>query len=159
MESLAECLLGIIIRAFLSLYIVIIDKQIVQRRDQIVRIGRQLQKILHLPNSICVIPNIEPGILYEDLRLAAELFGCMCLISTLGLGLALLKGTLWDFWVFGFIFIGPACLIGVLFLSLVLAKRRLLRDGVEIDDTMISSHSGRNFGLERSIQWVWVDGW
>ena len=159
MESLAEFLLGTVTRAFLSVSIVIIDKQVVQRRDQIVRKGRQLQTILHLPDYICVIANAEPGILHRDLRLAAELLGFTYLIGTFGLALALCKGTLWDFWVIGFIFIGPACLVGVLFLSLVLAKRQLLRDGEKIDDTINSGHGGRNIELERSIHWVWVDGW
>ena len=159
MEPVAEFLLGIITRVFLSASIVIIDKQIVQRRDQIVRKGRQLQKMLHLPDYMCVIASVEPGILHRDLRLAAELLGFTCLIGTLGLGLAFLKGTLWDFWVLGFLCIGPACLVGVLFLSLALAKRRLLRDGAKIDDAMNSGHDGRNIGLERSIHWVWADGW
>ncbi|KAH8879435.1 hypothetical protein GQ53DRAFT_755957 [Thozetella sp. PMI_491] len=158
MKSLIKFLPGVIIRVFLTVSVVIIDKQVVQRRDQIVHKGRQLQNI-YLPESVCVIADTEPGILYRDLQLAAELLGFTCLIASLGLVLAIFKGTLWDFWVFGFLFVSPACLIGVLFLSLSLAKRRLLGDRGEIDDTRSSGHSRRNSGLERSIHWVWADVW
>ncbi len=94
MESLAEFLFGAVIRVFLSVSVIMIDKQIVQRRDRIARKGRQLQKILHLPDYMCVFANAEPGILHRDLRLAAELLGFACLTGTFGLVLALFKGTL-----------------------------------------------------------------
>ncbi len=158
-ECLAECLVGTITRIFPTIFVVLIDQQIVQRRDEIVRNGRQLQKTLRLPDCMCVIAHAEPGLLHGDLRLAAQLLGFACLSGNLGMGLALYKGTFWDSWVFGFIFIGPACLLVLLFLSLFLAKRRLLRNGAGFEDARPSQPGERNIELERSVQCVWANAW
>lgn len=68
MECVAEVLLGTVTRLFLTISVVLIDKQVVERRDRIVRKGRQLQKALRLPECLCVIAHAEPGILHRDLR-------------------------------------------------------------------------------------------
>ncbi|KAB5528081.1 hypothetical protein GE09DRAFT_1150243 [Coniochaeta sp. 2T2.1] len=100
----------------------------------------------------------------DEIRLSAELVGFSCLLSALGAAAALAKGTVWN--ILGLGVVAPSCIVSLLWMVLVLSKRRRLGTtshtlGIkDVHDAPPSKlQGGRNVDLERSIRWVSADGW
>jgi hypothetical protein len=62
-EIVVRLLVGIPCIAFMVLLHLFADKQVLQRRALAVRLGRQLQTSLRLPESIRVFADIDPGMM------------------------------------------------------------------------------------------------
>ncbi|KAI2618604.1 hypothetical protein GGS26DRAFT_595896 [Hypomontagnella submonticulosa] len=118
----------ILFRGIATAVIYTIDKQIVQRRDVLVRYGRQVQKTLDLPDCICVFTAEDPGMADDDIRLAGMFLSFSlffaCLVT---FGRVSSRGTIWDPYVLGFGVVNPVCTFILVWLMLILAKRRRLR--------------------------------
>ncbi|KAI1354187.1 hypothetical protein F5Y01DRAFT_321841 [Xylaria sp. FL0043] len=67
-ELLGYLLFQIIMRSVAFAMVVFADRLIVQRRELIVRIGRRLQTIIHLPQCLCAFTAHDPGISKRSLR-------------------------------------------------------------------------------------------
>lgn len=124
-ELFGECCGFVLSRLFLTAYIFLIETQIVERRESIIKNGRALQDSLHIPECICVFTKEDPGMADENLRWGGIALAFSFLFAVLGLGCRLPSvGTFWDS---GVIFLGlviPTCINSLTFLILILAKRR-----------------------------------
>jgi hypothetical protein len=159
-EVLGDVVMNVVVRSFLTAGVIIIDKQVVQRRDIVIRRGRQLQDLLRIPQCIQVITDTDPGMPDGEIRMSAEFLGLCCFISAFGLVLALAKGRIWDPWVLSFGATAPGYLLSVLWLVLVVSKRRRMRSPMLTDKKAhhtphTATQAGRNVELERSITWIW----
>lgn len=127
-DGLGEVLVSICFRLYLSVFVVLVDRLIIQRRESIIRWIRKTQDFLRLPECLRVWADIDPGMLEEDVRIGAEVLFGAGLFFNLGLlilwassGPATLSG--WIFW-FGI----PACMVIVMWVVLALRLRRRLRE-------------------------------
>ncbi|OTA95733.1 hypothetical protein M434DRAFT_186371 [Hypoxylon sp. CO27-5] len=163
-DACAECMLGVVFRIFFTGAVILIDKLIVQRRPSIVHLVRQLQNIIHLPKCMHIVASTDPGMGDEDLRLAAQFLGLGGFFAMFGWIRALDQGIFWDSLVLGLAFGVPGCLTVVVWIMLVLARRRLVSRASYPSIGYGSEEKGTppnetNRGLERSIQAVWADAW
>ena len=126
-DCLGQLLTELILRTIIYAAFIVIETQVIQRRDSIIQWGRQAQNRLHIPECMRIFTEKDPGMQVEDMRMAAEILGFACLLAFFGQIGALAIGTVWDPWVFGLVFVGPGCLLGLLWLILALSKRRLSR--------------------------------
>ncbi|KAI0536120.1 hypothetical protein GGR58DRAFT_406818 [Xylaria digitata] len=67
-EIIGFCVAQVLCRAVLSIEVLVIEKQIVSRRKQIVGIGRAFQRALRLPRCLCAFAEQDPGITEGALR-------------------------------------------------------------------------------------------
>ncbi|KAK3938762.1 hypothetical protein QBC46DRAFT_439664 [Diplogelasinospora grovesii] len=163
-ECLGELAAQCIFRTFLTVIVVIIDKQIVQRRDVVIRRGRQLQNLLRLPEWMRVFSETDPGMLDKDIRTSAECLAASSLSAGLGVTAALAKGTLWDFWALSLGVAIPVCINIVVWLMLIHSKRRqsraqplLIGNGYRSKEQggRHYDHSAGDLGVDESIRAVW----
>lgn len=119
-EVFAQCL-G---RLYAAALVIIVERQIVQRRDLVIRYGRRLQRFLRLPEYMCVVSETDPGMLDQDIRIGAELLCFLCVpMCVSGLVLAVAFGTLGHPVVIGLTIVGPGCIAVIAWLVLILRKR------------------------------------
>ena len=135
---LAELVIGFISRGLLTGFVFLIDRQIVQRRDLVVRLGRRAQDIFHLPEWMCVFTAEDPGMSYNNIRMSASLLGFSYLWVPFAFFLLMpMKGTIWDPWVLGLGVVNPACFSFFTWLTLIFLKGRQDRQsgpgGLEVD--------------------------
>ncbi|KAI0145737.1 hypothetical protein F4776DRAFT_607739 [Hypoxylon sp. NC0597] len=106
-----------------------------------------------------VVASADPGMGDKDLRLSAELLGLAGFFSMFGWIRALDLGVFWDALVLGLVFGVPGCVAVLVWIMLVLARRRLVsRDSyLSIGSGSVEKYNipgGTNCGLKRSIQCV-----
>ncbi|KAI0382220.1 hypothetical protein F5Y04DRAFT_280005 [Hypomontagnella monticulosa] len=89
-ECLCEICGQVTMRGIATIITYTVDRHIVQRRDIVVRYGRQAQKSLNLPDSICIFTAEDPGILDGDLRTACSLWGFSLVFAWVFTSLAVL---------------------------------------------------------------------
>jgi hypothetical protein len=147
-----DLIVQIICRGFFSLYVFMVEYHVIQkRRHTIIARGRQFQEKLRLPQCIRPFSDQDPGMLDSDMRRAATVFGFSWLFSTIGLWVGIpIKGTILDPIVIGLVFVNPICMICIVWLDLVLAKRYRLR---------YLRRTGRVLGgpsLESDISGLWA---
>ncbi|KAH8683493.1 hypothetical protein BGZ61DRAFT_534934 [Ilyonectria robusta] len=157
-ECMGELCLNIILRGFLTLCVIAIDKHIVGRRDTVVRLGRQCQDLLRVPECMRVFADVDPGMQNGEIRMAAEFLGLAGLLNALGVLILVAKGTFWctPAWCIGAVF--PGVLVLVLWTALLVSKRRLLRSPALLKDPIAAAEEG-DPGLQRSINSVTADAW
>lgn len=172
-ECLGKFITQVIIRSILTGAAIIIDKHIVQRRDLVIRRGRQVQNWLGLPEWACVFSEKDPGMLDADIRAAAMALFVTCLVATLGMVAAYSRGTFWDPWALALGVVIPGCLVILIWLVLILSKRRRNSRAFSMEhghcetmplkgetgQTGQHDQSGRNLELESSIRVIWNDCW
>ncbi|KAI1455095.1 hypothetical protein F4805DRAFT_460030 [Annulohypoxylon moriforme] len=100
-----------------------LNQLIVQHRDTIVPLARQLQRILGIPAHLRVIHDEGPGISDVGLRLVVTLLVCLPMLS---LGNALFyasaTGSFWSWQVIATAVVAPICL-GIWFWAVLLVVR------------------------------------
>ncbi|KAK1772214.1 hypothetical protein QBC33DRAFT_520574 [Phialemonium atrogriseum] len=139
-ECLGELLVNVVGRAILTGAVIVIDKQIVQRRDVVIRWGRQFQNWFPLPEWMFIFAENDPGMPDTDMRIP---------------------------WALGFMVVGPGCIAGLVWLVLILSKRCLRSRILAMEDghcraALSKGQPGqqdqneRNLGLEASTRSVWV---
>ncbi|KAI1393392.1 uncharacterized protein F4822DRAFT_384501 [Hypoxylon trugodes] len=127
-EDLGKFIGFIVVHIILTLHLYLVDRFvkrcILPRRPQIVYWGRRTQSTLHIPERLHIFSVAEPGILDEPLRNAVMMLSMIGLISSLGLLAWCVKGTFRDpvVWVLGFAM--PAFCMLLLWLGLIIARRR-----------------------------------
>ena len=84
-EALGEFATQVIGRSVVSVAIVIIDRQVDQRREIITRKTRQLQDLLRMPECLRIITDTDPGMPDDEIRLSLQFLGFSCLLSDFGL--------------------------------------------------------------------------
>ncbi|KAI2466014.1 hypothetical protein F4781DRAFT_407222 [Annulohypoxylon bovei var. microspora] len=158
-DPCARCCVDLTFKCCLSFIAFVADRYIVQHREAIVRGGRRVQNALHLPGFLRVIADTEPGILKKELRRAGEFALGASFISGIGTLFAALKGTFWDAVVLVPFLIIPLCIYIVVWIKLICAKRKLMREGwngKEDDFVGVEGREEENSGLEYSIQGIWA---
>ncbi|KAL7624671.1 hypothetical protein AAE478_006241 [Parahypoxylon ruwenzoriense] len=144
-----ECLRGIcgeicgkfVLNGLATAVLFIIEKQIVQRRELVIRLGRQAQRILHMPECLCVFTEEEPGMLDSDIRMAGTCLSISYLFASLAvLGATTLRASFRDPWVWTFGIAIPLCVSMLVWLMLIESKRRrLCYTTLEADQEIIDS--------------------
>ena len=172
-ECIAQCLAHVIFRCFLTAVVHITEKHVVERRESIIRYGRQLQDNLRLPDCIRVFAATDPGMPDGDIRIAAYVLG-LCGFLAVVAGLYGLTSTIRDPLVLFPGIIGPGCAILLLWLGLALAKRRRVAQhslatwqGHHVVSTSLNKEQmdppangrERDIDMQRSIQSIWTDAW
>ena len=164
-EYLGEFAMQCIFRCSLTMIVVLIDKQIVQRREVVIRRGRQLQNLLRLPQWMRVFTETDPGMLDGDIRMSAEILAMSSLIAGLGATVALAKETPWDPYVLSLGAVVPTCINVILWLSLIQSRRRLSGSrpvhsrsghGSSEKESRQYDYIVRDWGLEESTHSVWT---
>lgn len=121
----AEFIVKICCRGFFALGAVLIDYQVVQRRDAVIRLGRNVQRTLHIPDCMCVFSDTDPGMEDESIRMGAQLVGLACVLVIFGLGMvAPLKGTILDACVLSIGVAAPLFLVLIAWVALIYDRRR-----------------------------------
>ena len=126
---LSDFLAEFLSRALVTCVCLFIDRQIVERRDLIIRWGRRAQNTLHVPRSLRVFVDTDPGMLDEKIRFAAWMaFGIGLGINIGGVLFILapagkLRNMVWV----GLMVICPVCMTLVVWLNLALSRRSLER--------------------------------
>lgn len=157
----------------------IIEHYIVERRELVIRHGRQLQRYLRLPDCLCIFAETDPGMLDDDIRLASMLLAIASFSSILGLLAGIAEGTISHAVLIAGIVL-PTCLIILLWLLLCLSRRRLVSSRVSLlddsneEERMTASRKGQGSGgrgqgqddgrrnrimetsLEQPIEWNWT---
>ncbi|RMJ19041.1 hypothetical protein CDV36_001267 [Fusarium kuroshium] len=151
-NDFGDLIAQILCRGCLSLYIFMIEHEVIRkRRDAIIARGRQFQEKPRLPEYLRPFADQDPGMLDSDMRRAATMFGFSWLFSTIGLWFGIpIKGKILDPVVIGLGFVNPICVICIVWLDLVLAKRYRLR---------YFRRTGRLLGepsLESDIGALWI---
>ncbi|KAI6084140.1 hypothetical protein F4821DRAFT_177838 [Hypoxylon rubiginosum] len=156
-ECLAECCGQICVRlSFLGLataMLHIVDKLIVQRRELVIRLGRQAQRILHVPECLRVFSDEEPGMLDGDIRMAGTCLIISYLIATTPFLVATLLGaSLWGpgTWTLGIA--NPLCVSIVVLVELIKSKRK--REG-PCCKTLEEGHAIRDRSLDDDMRFLW----
>lgn len=144
---------NIICRGALSLLACFIENQIVQRRDIIIKLGRQLQYSLKIPECLQAVTIEDLGLADEDIRISAFILCYSFFCAALGCCAAVsLKCTLLDTWVFCVVIINPCCNCIFTWLYLILAKRRRLsRRNIHGE-----LESDRDLGLNSLLNDIWT---
>ncbi|KAH7002307.1 hypothetical protein EDB80DRAFT_809239 [Ilyonectria destructans] len=157
-ECMGEFCLNIIVRGFLTVCVILIDKHIVGRRDTVVRLGRQCQDLLRVPECMRVFADIDPGMQNREIRMAAEMLGLAGLLNAFGVLILVAKGTFLSTpaWCIGAV--APCVLVLVLWVMLLVSKRRLLRSPALLKDPIAAAEAG-DPGLQRSINSVMAESW
>ncbi|KAI1773128.1 hypothetical protein F4818DRAFT_443488 [Hypoxylon cercidicola] len=155
-ECLAGCCAEIcgrgIIKGLATGICYIIDKLIVQRRELVVRLGRGAQRILHIPECLCVFIEEELGMLDSDIRMTGTLLSFTYLIAGLAVVVrpAGAGGDLWGPWIciFGISF--PLGMSLLAWFMLLLSKRRRLSGTPREAGSKIGDRS-----LEEDVNFFW----
>lgn len=150
-----RCLSGFCVYSVWSAVIILVDAQIVQRRDTIVQRGRELQNSLHIPNCLRVFAEADPGMLKEDLRAAAHFLVLACAMVVFGVLVAFLKWTVRDSSVLGAAVIGPLCIVLLVWLGLILGRRKISKGNFQDDredPEKGTPNNGWNPGLKRALR-------
>ncbi|RKU48569.1 hypothetical protein DL546_008174 [Coniochaeta pulveracea] len=160
-ELLAEFIGQVVVRSIITAVILLVDKYIVQRRDAVIRGGRQAQNRLRMPECLRVFTETDPGMSDEAIRDSAYLIVFCCFLTVFASLVALVKETVLDKFVLGFGVVGPACVLSLLWLGLILSKRRRERTqtytGKEGNDTPRTTTEGGERDL--GIRYVWTAIW
>ncbi|KAI0103113.1 hypothetical protein F4776DRAFT_668904 [Hypoxylon sp. NC0597] len=155
-----ECLGGLcaeicgrfVLNGLATAVLFIVEKQIVQRRELVIRRGRQAQRILHVPECLTVFTEEEPGMLDSDIRLAGTCLSISYFFASLAIFcVATLGASIWgpSFWIFGIA--NPLCVSTVIWLMLIESKRRRLRyTKVEADQEILIDRS-----FEEDVRSMW----
>ncbi|KAK5652631.1 hypothetical protein OQA88_10224 [Cercophora sp. LCS_1] len=137
-ELLVQLIGRVIVGGLIMSVVAFVDRNIVPRRNIIVRRGRAIQNALHISRHICVFADEEPGMLDKDIRLAAEVLVLAGFFSNFALLILVLDPRevtpYWLLFIPGIVI--PGCLLFFLWLYLVKSKRRLearLRDEKVVD--------------------------
>ncbi|KAI1800908.1 hypothetical protein F4811DRAFT_574630 [Daldinia bambusicola] len=133
MTSWGELLIGTIFPIIAFGCAVLIDKNIVQRRDTIVQLGRQAQRRLHVAKCIRIFSETDPEILKEHLRDAVQFLGLASFFGFLGVVMGFVVGTLWNPMTLLFLGVFPNCIALLVWLGLVLARRKMEKGDFEDD--------------------------
>lgn len=107
----------------------LIDNQIVPRRDTIIRRGRRIQNILHIPIWAHVFTETDPGMPDKDIRLAAQFVFTAFTTFAFGLLMAFTRGSLWNICSLAFMIVIPGCLLTLLWVGMAFSRRRRASDG------------------------------
>jgi hypothetical protein len=150
-EMFAFLVVNILMFGYVALAAYIIDTHLVQRRERVVRVGRRVQNLLHLPGWMRVFTETDPGMLNKDIRSAAQGLSWSVLIAFFGFLVALTKGTIWDPWVLSLGFAIPFSMNILIWLELVYFRRRLARR-LESERLSLVEHEG--YAKERAIPTV-----
>ncbi|KAM0335774.1 hypothetical protein ACHAQA_000824 [Verticillium albo-atrum] len=127
----AGCCLEIIHRIFVSLYFAVIEERIVKNRDKVIAWGRAVEDWLHLPTSFRPIYEGDPGLLDDEIRIAAVFLPFGFLLAVLAIPVLLDN----ENFVVGMVCEGLGlCLLLLVYLRLMLVKRRRLRRGWTEDE-------------------------
>jgi hypothetical protein len=171
-DGLGECIGQIcaiicfegIVRLSLTIIVCITYTFVIPHRAAIVRFGRGVQNVLHLPSFMRIFADKDPGMLDRELIVIT---GCVsaCGIST-GLGglITLAAKTWWKVMLVAGVAV-PACIMIVLWIVLVLARRRLNRSPAvatigqtEKDvegQTEEEEQAAREADVKAWTKWIW----
>ncbi|KAI1461005.1 hypothetical protein F4805DRAFT_454454 [Annulohypoxylon moriforme] len=130
-EICGELVLNVLATTFLF----IADKLFVQRRQSVIWIGRRTQRILHIPECLCVFTEEDPGMLDSDIRMS----GTVLILTYFMAGMAMLSTTVMrpDARVAWLCFSGiilPLSSLMIIWLGLILSKRRRFSHGGPKED-------------------------
>lgn len=103
-----------------------IENHIVYRRHIVIKIGRQIQHRLKIPECLRVITAEDPGLTDVDIRISTFMLCCSFFLAALAFCLVMLGGSLSDNWIFCIAVVNPCCVCVLVWLRLILGKRRRL---------------------------------
>ncbi|CAJ2501672.1 Uu.00g045250.m01.CDS01 [Anthostomella pinea] len=168
-DCMGECVAQCIFRSILTIYFIVIEGLIVERRDPVIRCGRRLQHLLHLPKAMCVFADEDPGMSDDTIRMSAVALSLSFTVAIMTvLVVAVFRGSFvfWDPWILGLAVASPICVIATVWLVLALALRReraRLGKGIHTASTKETEGSAlsentrmEEHGLERSLQAIWT---
>ncbi|KAI1659236.1 hypothetical protein F4813DRAFT_395170 [Daldinia decipiens] len=155
LDRSTKCLVVCCVYSIWGATMILIDAKIVQRRDTIVQRGRELQNSLRIPSCLRVFAEEDPGILKENLRTAAHFLVLACAMAVLGVLVVFLNWTVWDSSVLGVAIISPFCMVLIVWLGLILGRRKIskgnFKDDREDPEKGIPNN-GLNPGVKRALQ-------
>jgi hypothetical protein len=160
---MAECCF----RTSLTVYLVVIEYQIVQRRDVLITHGRKVQNMLHLPKGMCVFSEEDPGMPDDDIRVSAMSLSISFTLAILAILLvACTKATVvfWDPWILGFVVVNPICVTVTVWLLLALSKRKRAHTGGRIhtesaeknQDSTWKTTTVEDSGANKELRLIWT---
>lgn len=144
---------NIVYRGALTFLACFIENHIVQRRHIIIKIGRQLQYGLNIPECLHIITAEDPGLTDHDIRISAFIlcisffcaaFTCCVVVPA--------RRTVLDTWVFCAVVINPYCVCILLWLHLIFVKRRRLSRRNMYGEL----ESERDPGLDGLLRDIWT---
>lgn len=105
-----------------------------------------------------VFADIDPGMQNGDIRMAAEMLGLAGLLTAFGVLIVVAKGTFRSTpaWCIGAV--APCVMVLVLWVMLLVSKRRLLRSPVLLKSPTTVAEAG-DPGLQRSINSIMAESW
>jgi len=135
------------------------DRQIIARRELIIRWGRRAQNTLRVPHCLRIFADTEPGMLDGDIRGATVMAlgtGASINIGLLALFLVKPADKLRNWLCFGLLVIYPVGMILVEWFALVLSRRRLERRPASFDGK--GNHAEGDKSIRDSIAWLAIYG-
>ncbi|KAI0894990.1 hypothetical protein F4806DRAFT_471374 [Annulohypoxylon nitens] len=127
------------------------EKLFVRQRALIIRGGRLIQKILHIPEFLCVVTEEEPGMLDHDIRLAGTCLMFSYLVASPGIWCIIkVWDLIWNPLFFICAVANPICTSLVVWIMLILSKRERLRRTTSKGDQEVMDSS-----LEEDINSLW----
>lgn len=153
-ECLPALVASVTWRSIVTIIIWIIEKQVVSRKHRVIAVGRHLQHLLHVPECLSVFTFEDPGMADDDIRLSALVI-CS---SVFGVFLAFfvimpIQETIWSGWILGFGIANPCCVCILVWVQLIVARRRRLSRR-DLHGALESDSDGGMEGLLRSL---WSD--
>lgn len=137
-ECLGEICVSVVFRVILSICVFVIDYQVLSRSDSIIRRGRQIQDLLHLPRWMRVFSDEDPGMSKSKIRLAAEILALSALLSLIGTVVAFGKGTVINWATLTLSVVLPICINATLWLRLALSNRKRASKGQAMNERFVS---------------------
>lgn len=126
-ECFRVLIANLVYKGALTLLACFIENHIVQRRHIIIKLGRQLQYSLKIPECLQIVTAEDPGLTDDDIRISALILCCSLFCAALACCIVMpVRRTLLDVWVFCAVVINPWCICMLLWLYLIFVKRRRL---------------------------------
>lgn len=149
-ELIGRLLVEVIFRTLVAGVLLFIDRQVVERRDIIIRWGRRTQHALRVPRCLRAFTDTDPGMLDREIRFAAQIAFGSGLAMNCGLLIFILEpeGKTRNIICLVLVVVYPAVAALVTWLALVLARRRLERRFASCEKI---NHTDGDMGLATSI--------
>ena len=152
-ECFRVLVVNLVYRAVLTLLARFIESHMVQRRHIIIKLGRQLQYSLKIPECLQIVTAEDPGLTDDDIRISAFILCCSFFLAALACCVVVpVRRTLLDTWVFWAVVINPGCICILLWLRLIFARRRRLSRRNMYGEL----ESERDLGLDGLVKDIWT---
>lgn len=147
----------IILRGLITAVVLVVDKLIVQRRELVIKRGRQMQRMLHIPECLTVFTEVDPGMPDSDIRMAGSFLGVPYFVALMvSLAAIRLRASPWSRWIWTWCIAVPFCMTILVWLWLIMSKRKRLCHLRSQADSKAEDISLKDRTLEEDISYIWT---